>query len=283
MATRTITLARDSIALAIGGSDPSGGAGIQADLKAFQQNGVYGMTVLTMVTVQNTVGVHRIELLDVGLIEQQLDCVLNDIPPLAIKTGALGNADAIAAIAGKLEGYGGDLIIDPVLVSKHGDLLADDTAVSAYRDYLLPQATLATPNALELQRLIGRDVDGLDEMVQAAAELRELGPSAVLVKAGIIDGSRVHVLADEEKVATIETQNHPTNQTHGAGCSLAATITARMTLTTDGNGKVPQVESAIQFAIMAVNHAISIAPGFGKGVGPIESRILHDGLPDDPA
>src|SRR5690606_12116469 len=125
---------------------PSGGAGLQADLKAFQQNGVYGMSVVTLITVQNTLGVDRVEVLPADLVNEQFDAVMTDIPPRAIKTGALGNASLIAEIAARLAGTPCPVVVDPVMISKHGVTLIDDAAIQAYREILIPQATLLTPN-----------------------------------------------------------------------------------------------------------------------------------------
>lgn len=280
--TRQVTLARNAIAMTIGGSDPSGGAGLQADLKAFQQLGVYGMSVVTLITVQNTLGVDRIETLSADLIEQQLEAVLHDITPLAIKTGALGTSEIVEAVAKGLGRFKGELIVDPALVSKQGDWLAaneaaGDDVVRAYREHLLPIATLITPNRLEAEKLVGRPLSGLDAMVEAAMELRELGPQYVLIKAGRFDGQRVHIYADPIQVVTIAVDDHPTDQTHGAGCSLSACATAHLTLIDSAANPNDRMRSAINFAITAVHQAISIAPQLGAGKGPIESRILQMG------
>ncbi len=274
--SRRITLTPGATALTIAGSDPSGGAGLQADLKAFQQNGVYGMSVITLVTMQNTQGVGRMEVLPTALIVDQLEAVLSDIRPLSLKTGALGTAEVIRSIAAHLKHYTGDVVVDPVLVSKHGHLLADDSAVEAYRKELFPIATLITPNKLEAEKLLGRQLDDVETLVQAAQDLQAMGPEYVLIKAGVVDGMRMHVFVDETKVVTMSVSDHATNQTHGAGCSLSATITAKLALM-DPKQIDDRVRLAVDFAIAAVHHAIGIAPGLGSGWGPIESRILHMG------
>ena len=142
--------------MTIAGSDPSGGAGLQADLKAFQQAGCYGMSVVTLITAQNTLGVQALELLPTHLIESQLNSVVDDIPPRVVKTGALGSAEIIRVVASKLRALRLPLVVDPVLVSKHGVSLAEDSAVAAYREHLLPLATLVTPNRFEVEKLVGR-------------------------------------------------------------------------------------------------------------------------------
>lgn len=275
--TQTIELAQDAVALTIAGSDPSGGAGLQADLKAFQQNGVYGMAVVTLLTVQNTVGVDRVEVMSMDLIAEQLESVLTDIPPLSIKTGALGSSEVISGIAKVLTDFDGDLIVDPVLVSKHGDRLAGDDAVVAYRDDLLPLATLITPNKHEAECLLDRTFSDVDSVVQGAQDLQKLGPQYVLIKAGTIEGQRVHVYADPDQIVSIQVSEHDTDHTHGAGCYLSATIAARMALFDPSQEHAWRMRAAVDFGIKAVHKAISVAPGLGKGRGPIESRILHLG------
>ena len=156
-----------AVALTIAGSDPSGGAGLQADLKTFQQLGVYGMTAVTLITVQNTQSLQRIEVLSPEMVVAQLDAVLVDIPPRAIKTGALGNAAVVQAVGERLQGVDGPLVVDPVLVSKHGQLLAGDDVMEAYRKYLLPQALLVTPNRFEAERLTGLKLDSPQRVAEA--------------------------------------------------------------------------------------------------------------------
>ena len=278
-ASYEVELAVDSTALTIAGSDPSGGAGLQADLKAFQQLGVYGMSVVTLLTVQNTQGVSDVHVLDEDLVVQQLDAVLEDIPPLVIKTGAIGDASLIKVIADRLRDYSGELVVDPVLVSKHGHSLADASAVDAYREYLFPVATLVTPNRYEASALLERDGDfrDADEFAEAAEQLRMMGPVFALLKAGQVDGERLHFLASEKQVTSIACEDHATRHTHGAGCSLSATIAARLAITDPIQPLGERMTSAIQFGISAVSQAISIAPALGHGSGPIESRILHLG------
>lgn len=283
---RKVEIAPHAIALTIAGSDPSGGAGLQADLKAFQQNGVYGMSVVTLITVQNTSGVHRVEMLSTEIIAQQIDAVLSDIPPRSIKTGALGNADVIRCVA---EGFHhmrqtvdpSDclIVVDPVMVSKHGDTLIDNDAVAAYRDELLPIADLITPNRFEAERLLGRSIaTNIEDFLAATTELQDLGPRSVLLKAGELDGSQLHVFTEPEQIVTLAVDHYATTHTHGAGCSLSAVIAARLALSPKENGDEVRIRDAVDFAIAAVNHAIHFAPKYGiGGKGPIESRMLHFG------
>lgn len=275
---RAVTIAPHATALTIAGSDPSGGAGLQADLKAFQQNGVYGMSVVTLITVQNTLGVDRIELLPADLVNEQYDAVVSDIPPRAIKTGAIGSASLIAEVAARLAGAPCPVVVDPVMISKHGVVLIDDAAIQAYRDLMLPRATLLTPNRYEAQALLEREIGpGIDDLLQAAEDLRDLGPAMVLLKAGEFEGEQMHVFIDSAKIVTIAVARHATTQTHGAGCSLSATITAQLALSPPDQAIEPTMRSAVEFGIAAVNHAIQFAPEYGHGSGPIESRMLHIG------
>ena len=159
------------IALTIAGSDPSGGAGIQADLKTFHQFGVYGEAVITLLTVQNSTRVSRVECMAADLVTEQIAAVLEDIPPHAAKTGALGNAELIRAVADAWRNSQIPLVVDPVMISKHGAPLIAEQARVVLRDYLLPCATLLTPNLHEAAALVGYPVDTVDAMERAAREL----------------------------------------------------------------------------------------------------------------
>src|SRR5450432_3717720 len=160
------------VALTIAGSDPSGGAGIQADLKTFHQFGVYGEAVITLLTVQNTVRVSRVEVMAPALVLEQLAAVLEDIPPAAAKTGALGSAEMVSAVARAAGGFGFPLVVDPVMVSKHGLALLPDSAVCAIREKLLPHAALVTPNVPEAEALTDTAIRNLDDMRRAACLIR---------------------------------------------------------------------------------------------------------------
>ena len=163
------------VALTIAGSDPSGGAGIQADLKAFHQFGVYGEAVVTLITVQNTRTVTRVEVLDAGLVKAQIAVVVEDVPPQAAKTGALGNAAIVEAVSHEAKSFPFPLVVDPVMISKHGMPLIADDARAALIAHLLPLAHLLTPNLHEAAALTGFEVDSLDQMKDAARKLRDMG------------------------------------------------------------------------------------------------------------
>ena len=250
------------VALTIAGSDPSGGAGIQADLKTFHQFGAYGEAVVTLLTVQNTTTVERVECLRPDLVEQQLRAVLADIPPQAIKTGALGGSDLISAIAGVLRDLTVPLVVDPVMVSKHGAQLIHDDAREALIRKLLPRAALLTPNLDEASVLTGLNVTDVPSMKQAAERLAEMGACSVLVKGGHLKGDAVDVLLHGGKFLELASARVATRSTHGAGCTYSAAITAELARGTD-------LVSAVRRAKKFVTEAIRTAPGLGRGAGPL--------------
>ncbi|MGA2433884.1 MAG: bifunctional hydroxymethylpyrimidine kinase/phosphomethylpyrimidine kinase, partial [Bryobacteraceae bacterium] len=183
-----------TVALTIAGSDASGGAGIQADLKTFHQFGVYGEAVVSLITVQNTLGVERVECLAADLVCAQIRAVIEDIPPRAAKTGALGNASVVEAVAALAARFDFPLVVDPVICSTHGAPLASEEALDAIRRLLVPRAYLLTPNLSEAAALMGFAVEDLEGMRRAAARLIELGAKAVLVKGGHLAGAATDIL-----------------------------------------------------------------------------------------
>ncbi|NBV46428.1 MAG: bifunctional hydroxymethylpyrimidine kinase/phosphomethylpyrimidine kinase [Planctomycetia bacterium] len=256
------------VALTIAGSDPSGGAGLQADLKTFHRHGAYGTSVVTLVTVQNTRRVSAVEILAPDLVVAQLDAVLDDIPPAAAKTGALGSAAVITAVAARLRGTTFPLVVDPVMVSKHGAALIADDAVRALVARalvadLLPRATLVTPNLPEAERLAGFPVGDVAAMERAARAIAALGPPHVLVKGGHLDGAAVDVLLSEGRVTTFSAARIDTRHTHGTGCTLSAAITARL-------AAGEPVATAVAGGCRFIRAAIAGAPGLGGGCGPVD-------------
>lgn len=251
-----------SVALTIAGSDPSGGAGLQADLKTFHQHGVYGTSAVTLLTVQNTQGVSAVEFLDPKFVLAQLDAVLDDIPPRAAKTGALGNAAIIEAIAERAASFPFPLVVDPVMVSKHGSPLMDDEAVQVLATKLLPHAFLVTPNLAEAARLAAMEVKDLATMEMAAAAIARLGPRNVLVKGGQLDGNAVDVLWSAGRTQTLASQRTETRDTHGTGCVLSAAITAHLAC---GAETIAAVTEAKRF----ITAAIRSSPNLGSGYGPV--------------
>jgi hydroxymethylpyrimidine/phosphomethylpyrimidine kinase len=252
------------IALTIAGSDPSGGAGIQADLKTFHQLRVFGTAAITLVTVQNTTRMSRVEMLDPGLVAEQIDAVLEDLPPQAAKTGALGTAAIIEAVAGcALGGQSAcPLVVDPVMIGKHGAPLMDLAGREALRRLLLPKAALITPNLHEAAALAGIPVEDFDQMRDAAVRIAGLGTPSVLVKGGHLQGDAVDLLFHEGVFTELRAARVATPHTHGTGCTYSAAITAFL-----ARG-FPMVE-AVTRAKRFIDEAIRTNPGLGAGSGPV--------------
>ena len=254
------------IALTIAGSDPSGGAGLQADLKTFHQLGVYGMSAVTMLTVQNTVTVESVDALDPDYVRRQLDAVCSDIPPAAAKSGALGNSaiiEVVAEWAGAARAC--PLVVDPVMISKHGERLMEAEAREALVETLLPRAALATPNVPEAEDLAGLEIRSLGAMAEAARRILALGAGAVLIKGGHLeDGSSesVDLLLSGDGEQRFASQRYKTRHTHGAGCTYSAAITA-------GLARGLALSDAVTAAKRFVSQAIATAPGLGAGSGPL--------------
>ncbi len=250
------------IALTIAGSDPSGGAGVQADLKTFHQFGAYGEAVITLVTVQNTVRVSRVEVLAPALVLEQLAAVLEDIPPAAAKTGALGSAAMVEAIATAASQFTFPLVVDPVMVSKHGLPLLPDDAVQAIRDLLLPHAALVTPNVPEAEALTGATIRTLADVRKAARAIRSMGARAVLIKGGHLEAESTDVLFDGIEFHEFPAPRVDTRHTHGTGCTYSAGITAGLAA---GLALAVAVARAKRF----IHAAIESNPGLGHGCGPV--------------
>jgi hydroxymethylpyrimidine/phosphomethylpyrimidine kinase len=255
------------VALSIAGSDPSGGAGIQADLKTFHRFGVYGEAVITLITVQNTRGVERIECLAPDLVADQIRCLIGDIPPAAAKTGALGDRGIIEAVAGLAAGFPFPLVVDPVILSKHGAALLKSDAVDALKTRLLPYTFLLTPNLEEAALLTGTEVRDIVDMRKAAEMLAALGPRAVLVKGGHLGGDATDVLFHQGKFLEFNSPRIATRNTHGTGCTLSAAITAGLASGYD-------LPTAVERAKRYVTAAIRSNPGLGAGAGPLDHQAL---------
>ncbi len=250
------------VGLTIAGSDPSGGAGIQADLKTFHQFGIYGTSVVTLLTVQNTRSVTEVHTIEPRLVIAQLRAVLEDIPPDAAKTGALGSEAVIRAVAEAAADFTFPLVLDPVMLSKHGAPLIAPEARAALADCLLPRAYLATPNLHEASALSGIEVTGVESMKEAARRIADFGVPAVLVKGGHLEGDPVDVLFFEGELRTYPAARIDTVHTHGTGCTYSAAITAGLAL----GAALPD---AIATAKRYVTRAIQSNPGLGSGFGPV--------------
>lgn len=254
-----------AIALTIAGSDPGGGAGIQADLKTFHQLRVYGTSAVTLITVQNSTRMSRVEILDPRLVAEQIDAVLEDFPPLAAKTGALGSAATVESVANRL--FPCPLVVDPVMRGKHGAPLMDSRGCDALRELLLPKAALITPNLDEAAVLAGMAVENADQMKHAAARIAELGAGAVLIKGGHLAGPEfreetLDILYHGGVFTELRAARLATRHTHGTGCTYSAAITAFL-------ARGQAMPEAVRRAHRFVHEAIRTNPGLGAGTGPL--------------
>ncbi len=250
------------VALSIAGSDPSGGAGIQADLKTFHQFGVYGEAVITLLTVQNTVAVDSVQVLDPDFVSAQLIAVLEDIPPMAAKTGALGTAAMVERIAFLAASFTFPLVVDPVMISKHGAPLMAPEARNKLIELLLPACALLTPNLHEAAAITGMRVETPAQMREAAMAILDLGAGAVLLKGGHLEGAAMDLLLWHGGEMKLPAKRIETKHTHGTGCSYSAAVTA---LLASGHG----LEEAVRQAKGWIHAAISTNPGLGRGNGPV--------------
>jgi hydroxymethylpyrimidine/phosphomethylpyrimidine kinase len=256
---------RTPTALSIAGSDPSGGAGIQADLKTFITLGVYGAAALTALTAQNTLGVTGVHPVPAEFVAAQLDAVLSDLDVRAVKTGMLWSADVVAAVVDAIRRYGVPaVVVDPVMVATSGDRLVDQGTVDAIRDKLLPVATVVTPNLPEAGALVDAPVPkDEDSMGEVGSAIRELGAAAALVKGGHLRGDQAtDVLVDSRGVLRLPASRVLTNNTHGTGCTLSSAIAARMALGDDLRSAVVEAKAYLTSAIAA---AVDLEVGAGHG------------------
>jgi len=250
------------VALTIAGSDPSGGAGIQADLKTFHQFQVYGEAVLTLLTAQNTVGVELVETLRPEFVTAQLLAVIEDIPPAAAKTGALGSPEMVERIAFEAAAFTFPLVVDPVMISKHGAPLMASEARQKLIEELVPASALLTPNLHEAAAITGLEVSTPGQMRDAAQAILDLGAGAVLVKGGHLEGAAMDLLYWHGGELELTAERIDTVHTHGTGCSYSAAITALL-------ARGEALESAVKKAKKWIHNAIASNPGLGRGQGPV--------------
>jgi hydroxymethylpyrimidine/phosphomethylpyrimidine kinase len=257
--------------LSIAGSDSSGGAGIQADIKTITMLGGYAMTAITCITAQNSIGVQAIAPMSGELVAQQIASCLDDIGVDAIKIGMLHDAQIIGAVAEALAQTQAPIILDPVMIATSGAALVAPDAIAAMRERLFRRATLLTPNLPELGHLLGRTLNNTDEMAEAALELSEATGAAVLAKGGHTDDSRViDVLmhASGTRAVQFDHARIDTPHTHGTGCTLSSAIA---TLLAHGQPR----EHAVRLGRNFVLRAIEAAPGFGAGSGPLGHQAVR--------
>ncbi len=263
--------------LIIAGSDSGGGAGVQADIKTVTALGGYAATAITAVTVQNTLGVSAIHPIPAEIVIAQARAVLDDIGADAIKTGMLGDARVVEAVADLLDATTGlPIVIDPVMVSTSGAVLLDASAIEAVRERLVPRATLLTPNAPEAATLTGLTAGTTDDLRRAGHALLELGAAAVLMKGGHIQGPRViDLLITPVSETRFESGRIDSRHTHGTGCTLASACAV-------GLARGMSLEIAVERARDYVLEAIRRAPGLGAGHGPL-GHGWPCGVRDEPA
>lgn len=248
--------------LTIAGSDSCGGAGIQADIKTFSAHGVYGMSVITAVTAQNTQGVFAVQDISPEMIAKQIDAIFEDIDVEALKIGMVSVIDTIKIIAEKLREYKAEkVVLDPVMISKSGFFLLQSNAQEALVKYLLPLACIVTPNIPEAEEITGKAVRNLQEMKEAARIISSFGPLNVLVKGGHMESQAIDILFDGKDFYQFEAPRFNTKNTHGTGCTLSASITSNLA---KGMGVLKAVEESKKYITTAIEHSLAI----GKGVGP---------------
>ncbi|MCL2138355.1 MAG: bifunctional hydroxymethylpyrimidine kinase/phosphomethylpyrimidine kinase [Treponema sp.] len=251
-------------ALSIAGSDCSGGAGLQADIKTFSAHGVYGMTVVTSVVAENTVRVIKYQDISPDIIKMQMDAVFEDIVPDAVKIGMLSCSEAMKAVAEKLKEWKPlNVVIDPVMYAKNGSALMNPSAVNTLISEIVPLADILTPNILEAEKITEMKIKSLDAMKEAAKYIYALGCRAVIIKGGHSDGDAVDILFDGNKFFEFSAPRIDTKHTHGTGCTFSSAITSNIALGQN-------IETAVKNAKDYINNAITFAPNLGKGNGPTQ-------------
>jgi hydroxymethylpyrimidine/phosphomethylpyrimidine kinase len=253
------------VVLTIAGSDSGSGAGIQADLKTFAAHGVHGTSAITAVTAQNTLGVTAVQEVDLDVIAAQIDAVVEDMHPVAVKTGMLSSPEIVRLVAAKANEYGWQtLVVDPVMVASSGARLLRDEAVETYRTELLPLATVTTPNLLEATELTGIEIASSGDAREAAKAISVLGVKYVVVKGGHMEvaGESRDLLYDGRDFVEFGLPWIDTTSTHGTGCTFASAITAQLALGGD-------IESAFRSAKKFVWEAMNAAYPVGQGHGPL--------------
>lgn len=259
-------------ALTIAGSDSSGGAGIQADLKTFTAMGVYGMSVITAITAQNTTGVRKVQLIDLDMIESQIDAVAEDFPIHAAKTGMLADSELISLIARKLQEHSvQNYVCDPVIYAKSGAQLVDPVTIHAMRQELLPLATVVTPNRAEaamLANMEGEEIATIPMARRVAEKIVRAGAKAVLVKGINTGNTMTDVFYDGEEFVEFPAKRINTKNTHGSGCTFSAILTSLLA------EEIPLL-TAIDNARSCISNAIEYHVRHGSGVRPVNQLALN--------
>lgn len=262
--------------LTIAGSDSGGGAGIQADLKTFQERRVFGMSVITAITAQNTLGVNDVHLIPTAIIAAQLAAIADDFSPKAFKIGMLGNADIIHCVAEGLREHSfGIGVIDPVMIAKGGAPLLEPSAIEALKQVLLPLADVITPNIPEAEFLTGVKIDDQASARQAADQLRAMGVKTVIIKGGHGNGqASADLIVTEEGEFLLSAPRIQTRHTHGTGCTFSACIAAEL-------AKEQSIEAATRTAKAFITAAITQTLDIGQGHGPTNHWAYADSEPSE--
>ena len=250
------------VALTIAGSDSSGGAGIQADLKTFQALGVFGMSAVTAVTVQNTQKVYDIQEIEPRIVHDQITCLFDDARIHSVKIGMVSSIELIQAIAKALKAVKPPpVVLDPVMISKSGYRLLNQDAQDALIDNLFPLSEVITPNIFEAEALVGKKINNVDEMKNAAQEILKLGAKKVVVKGGHLgEGRATDILYDGQEFKKLQSHWVETKNTHGTGCTFSSAIAANIAL---GKSFFEAVTLAKVYITGAIEHALSIGQGHG--------------------
>lgn len=249
--------------LTIAGSDSSGGAGVQADLKAFSAIGTYGMSVITAITAQNTQGVFEVEELSQNIIKKQIEVVFDDIRPKATKIGMVSSPEIILEIANTLKNYNPEnLVVDPVMISKSGYSLLRKEAKENLIKYLIPMAYIITPNVPEAEEITGIKINYVEDMKIAGEKILEMGPKHVLMKGGHLDGDAIDILMGKDIYKVYESKRLDRKNTHGTGCTISSAIASHLALGYD-------IKEAVSLSKKYITEAIKNSFDIGHGVGPV--------------
>lgn len=263
--------------LTIAGSDCSGGAGVQADLKTFSAHGVFGMSVIVSVVAENTSRVIAIQDITPDMIGKQIDAVFEDIEVDAVKIGMLSSPDCMKAVAAKLQEYKPqNIVVDPVMYAKNGCPLMEPTAVDTLIESIIPLATVLTPNIPEAEKIAGMRISTVEDMEVAAQKIHAMGCKAVVVKGGHAVGNALDVLYDGSRIYHFETVRIDTKNTHGTGCTFSSAVTSYL-------AKGASIEKAVELAKAYVTTAIKHSLAIGKGCGPTHHfyELYKYGLRDE--
>ena len=257
--------------LTVAGSDSSGGAGIQADIKTISAHGMYAMSVITALTAQNTTGVYGVETAAPELVGKQLDCIFEDIFPDAVKIGMLANAEITKVVAARLKKYGArNIVIDPVMVSTSGSRLIAERAVGILKTELFPLGRVITPNIPEAEVLCGFEITDKESMLRAAETISRSTSGAVLIKGGHMENEATDLLYDNGSVYSFTSKRVDTKNTHGTGCTLSSAIACGLA---DGMELSECVETAKKYITGALESGLDL----GRGCGPLNHMYLMRG------